>query len=181
MGEVRALPAAAREVLSEAPPATVGHAGAHSRRAASGVTSLWNCLRVDGTELAALERGAVRVDHWRSGDDIVFARTTDGAKVTAHPLADHAARAVDRLGRMIDMTGERPKALSSHVLALTGGDPRGGLSPRPFDFASVKEVAEVRRTRRNPPAFVAAGILLGASRRCHPWLLRGRAAPNGRL
>ena len=90
-GEVRELPAAAREVLSDAPPAPVGHAGAHSRRAASDVTSLWNCLRVDRTELAALERGAVRVDHWRSGDDIVFARTTDGARVTAHlwPIMPH--------------------------------------------------------------------------------------------
>ena len=90
-GEVRAMPAAARKVLSGAPPARVGHAGTHSRVAASDVTSAWNCLRIDSAELAALERAAARVDRWGSGDDIVFARTTDGSRVKASiwPIMPH--------------------------------------------------------------------------------------------
>jgi len=39
----------------------------------------------------ALDRAAARVDRWTSGDDIVFARTTDGSMVTAHlwPIMPH--------------------------------------------------------------------------------------------
>jgi hypothetical protein len=90
-GEVRALPAAVRKVLRKAPPAQVDHAGTHSRRAASDVTSLWNCLRIDRAELAAIERAAVRVDRWMSGDEVVFARSTDGSRATVQlwPIMPH--------------------------------------------------------------------------------------------
>lgn len=90
-GQVRSLPAAARRVLSAAPPVAADHAGIHSEEAASDVARTWNCLRIDLAELAALERVAVRVDRWTSGTDIVFVRATDGARITAQlwPIMPH--------------------------------------------------------------------------------------------
>jgi hypothetical protein len=89
-GRVRSLPAAARQVMRGAPPAPVDHAGIDSE-AASEVARTWNCLRIDTGELAALERAAARVDRWASGTDIVFARGTDGSRVTAQlwPILPH--------------------------------------------------------------------------------------------
>ena len=85
-GEVRALPAAAREVLSDAPPARAGHVVAESYEA-----SAWNCLRLDRADLAALERTAARVNRWGSGDEIVFPRSRHGSTLTAFvsPIMPH--------------------------------------------------------------------------------------------
>jgi hypothetical protein len=90
-GRVASLPAAARQVLSEAPPAQADHAGTDSGEAASEATRTWNCLRIGTAELAELERAAARVDRWASGTDLVFARTTDGSRVTAQlwPITPH--------------------------------------------------------------------------------------------
>jgi hypothetical protein len=89
--EVRALPAAARDVLRGAPPARAGHAGTHSRVAASDVASDWHCLRVDRAGLAALERTATGVDRWASGDEIVFRGDVDGSRValSVWPIMPH--------------------------------------------------------------------------------------------
>lgn len=85
-GGLRALPTAALDVLSDAPRARAGHVVAESREA-----STWHCLPVGGADLVALERLAVRVDHWESGDEIVFARSADGSTVTASvsPMMPH--------------------------------------------------------------------------------------------
>ena len=85
-GQVRALSSAARNVLSQAPPARAGHVVAESHEA-----SAWHCLRIGRADLAALERTAARVNRWTSGDEIVFQRSTDGSTVTASvsPIMPH--------------------------------------------------------------------------------------------
>jgi hypothetical protein len=84
--EVRALPAAARVLLSYAPPAPAGHVVTESHAA-----SAWKCLRVGRADLAALEGAAARVNRWGSGDEIVFARSADGSTLTASvwPMMPH--------------------------------------------------------------------------------------------
>lgn len=90
-GQVSALPAAARRVLSAAPPVAADHADTHSEQAATDVNLRWNCLRIDLADLAALERVAARVDRSMQGTNIVFPRATDGSRVSAHlwPILPH--------------------------------------------------------------------------------------------
>jgi hypothetical protein len=90
-GRVGALPAAARRVLSAAPPSAADHADLYSSRAATDVNLRWNCLRIDMADLAALERAAARVDRTTHGTNIAFARATEGSRVTAHlwPILPH--------------------------------------------------------------------------------------------
>jgi hypothetical protein len=85
-GEVRAMPAPARDVLSDAPPARAGHVVAASYEA-----STWHCLRIGRADLAALERSAARVKPTSHGDEMVFARSADGSRVTAFvvPMMPH--------------------------------------------------------------------------------------------
>jgi hypothetical protein len=95
-GELRALPAAARDILSAASPARAGHVVAESREVPSDASpqeapSAWQCLRVGRADLVALEGTAARVNRWPSGDEIVFARSPDGSRVMAsvQPMMPH--------------------------------------------------------------------------------------------
>ena len=51
--------------------------------------------------------------------------------------------------------------------------------PTAVEDAVSKEARRRAQRRRVRQGIAVAAV--GVARRCHPWLLRGRAAPNGRL